>query len=540
VWLLSLYLFGTILLQDNGWVPEVQTIQQQYFRQTGSVDATPVFGPSSFTCVRQQNGQEVDLDLGVELSIAQAPASFALPLAPHHPFNLPFRTSLRFAATSAAILNVCVRASVLTAEDLLNIEYWMPLPTTDPRLMGAQVHAELTLADCGRSLEDGSRVYTCTHDFLFLGLQFTQTTNNEPIFLAFHADLPAPSPHIYTVFLLPTVVCNPGNAAEHAHAAQLLWKGTIPPPPVERPRWTFQDFCTHVTHQLQVAIELNRSLGPLDQLALAHRAGFYLKNRVGSDGNVDLNGSSMNTASVDNSGWDGPCVDGGPTTEEEVESLQVYIHKTQAFLKLMREYYERMDPQVLCGFSIGRREAVSLLEAQPPGTFLLRFSYEAGCLAVSHVVYTGQVFHSKITMQQLQRVSLEELLSLAGNLDYLLDPNTGLRYPREQVLDRGYITEPRIEQIVRAQKYNNHSNQYNNHPQQYIPHTIAGEGGGYGINLNKTALSDGASTNPSAGSALAEVHHQASEGEQLPEQGLLHNPLAGGGSGSGGGNGAPQ
>lgn len=526
--------------ENNALVPEVQTIQQQLFRQTGEVDASRVFGPSSFTCLQQINGQGVNLDLGAELSIAQAPASFALPLTPYAPFNLPFRVTLRLAATMEAKLDVSVRASVLSVDDLANIGYWMPLTTTDPRLVGAQVHAKLNIVDSGKRLHDGRPVYTNTHDFLFLGLQFTQTTNKEPIFIAFHADLPAPSPHLFTVFLLPTVVCNPGNATEHSNAAQLLWKGALPPPPRQRPRWTFHDFCTHVSNELQVSIGLNRSLDPMDHLSLAHRAGFYLKSRPisaddGTNGIGDNHPVSSTGGSVDSGMWDGPCVDGGPTTEEEVESLQIYIRRTQALLKLMREYYERMDPQILCGFNIGRREAVSLLDGHPPGTFVIRFSYEAGSIAISHVTHTGEVFHLKLTITQLQSVSLEELLSLRGNLEYLLDPTTGLRYPREMVLDRGYVNEPRIEQLVRAQHYNhNQQRQYN----QLVTEMAAGaqqngfgaeRPGGRNVNINtdKHSVSDGASTNPSAGSA----HHQASEGEQLPEQGFLHRPMSGEGVG---------
>ncbi len=545
-----------IHLQNNAWVPEVQMIQQQFFRQAGVVDASRVFGPSSLTCVQQQSGQKSDLDLGVELSIAQAPASFALPLAPHTPFNLPFRVALRMAATSPATLNISVHASVLSVDELVNITYWMPLSTTDPRLMGAHVNAEITLVDCGKTLNDGRRVYTNTHDFVFLGLQFTQTTNNEPVFLAFHADFPAPSPHLFTVFLLPTVVCNPGNATDQALAAQLLWKGALPPRPNQRPRWSFTDFCTHVNHELQVSIGLHRRLDPMDHLALAHRAGFYLKNRSTSppDGNANTTAPATTAAAAtsgDNESsaiWNGPCVDGGPTTEEEVECLQTYVRRTQALLKLMREYYERAEPQIICGFSIGRREAVSLLDTQPPGTFLLRFSYEAGSLAVSHVANSGQIYHLKLTIQDLQSVSLEELLSLRGNLEYLLDPNSGLRYPRELVLDRGYVNEPRIEQLVRGQHYNQSQNQYNDLRQLVVAMgTAAGTGGtgafnnaaGGGIlNSTKAAMSDGASTNPSAGSA----HHQASEGEQLPEQGLLHPgalPMDHG-DGRGGGGGAPR
>ena len=217
--------------------------------------------------------------------------------------------------------------------------------------------------------------------------------------------------------------------------------------------------------------------------------------------------------------WDNPCVDGGPTTEEEVENLQLYVRRTQALLKLMREYYERVDPQIICGFSIGRREAVSLLEPHPPGTFLLRFSYEAGALAVSHVDVTGQVTHLKLTMGQLQRVSLEELLSLRGNLEYLLDPNTGSRHPREMILDRGYVDEPRIEQIVRAQQYHHQGNQYRHHSTGQTGTSPLNNAAGGGT--VKACASDGASTNPSSGSAHADVQHQASEGEPLPDQGLL-------------------
>jgi len=533
-------------LQNNALVPEVQTIQQQLFRQTGVVEASPAFGPSSFTCVQQMDGKDINFDLGVELSIAQAPASVALPLTPHAPFNLPFRVTLRLAATMAAKLNVSMRASVLSVDDVANIKYWMPLPTADPRLVGAQVHAELNLADCGKRLNDGRPVYTNTHDFLFLGLQFSQTTNNEPIFIVFHADLPTPSPHLFSVFLLPTVVCNPGNATEHSDAAQLLWKGALPPPPTQRPRWTFQDFCTHVTNELQVFIGLNRSLDPIDHLSLAHRAGFYLKSGSTSVDN-GINGNSPESTTTGGSFngqlGDGPCVVGGPTTEEEVESLQKYIRKTQALLKLMRVYYERVDPQILCGFNIGRREANSLLDGHPPGTFLIRFSYEAGAIAVSHVIHTGEIFHLKLTITQLQSVSLEELLSLRGNLEYLLDPNTGLRFPREMVLDRGYVNEPRIEQLIREQQYvDNQQQRYN----QLVAAMAAGgqpDGFGFGTgsegrNVNDTTkqpcVSEGIETSPSAGSVL----HQASEGEQLPEQGFLHRPMGGGGIGGRGRNGA--
>jgi len=520
-------------LQNNALVPEVQTIQQQFFRQTGEVDASRAFGPSSVTYLQQMDDKEVNFDLGVELSIAHAPASFALPLTPHAPFNMPFRVTLRLAATMAAKLNVSVRASILSVDDLANITYWMPLPTADPRIVGAQVHAQLNLVDCNKRLNDDRPVYTNTHDFLFLGLQFTQTTNKEPIFIAFHADLPAPSPHLFTVFLIPTVVCSPGDAIDHTDAAQLLWKGALPPPPARRPRWTFHDFCTHVTNELQLSIALNRSLDPIDHLSLAHRAGFYLKGGSTSVGDGDdHHGSTTGGSLVEQQMLDDPCVVGGPTTEEEVESLQRYIRKTQAVLKLMREYYERVDPQIICGFSIGRREAISLLDGHPPGTFLIRFSYEAGSIAISHVIHTGEVFHLKLTMAQLQSVSLEELLSLRGNLEYLLDPSTSLRYPREMVLDRGYVNEPRIEQLMREQQYED-SQQYRYN--QLVAAMAAGgqhhgfeaecEGGTVNETTKNPDASDEISTGPTAGLA----HHQASEeGEQLPEQGFLNRPIGGG------------
>jgi hypothetical protein len=295
----------------------------------------------------------------------------------------------------------------------------------------------------------------------------------------------------------------------------------------------------------------------MDHLALAQRAGFYLKHCSGSPhaaGNKSNNettpGGSATASENENSAtWDGPRVDGGPTTEEEIESLQVYIRQTQALLKLLREHYERTDPQILCGFSIGRREANSLLEGNPPGTFLIRFSYQPGFIAVSHVIHTGEVSHMIFDIKQLQNVSLEEWLSLRGNLDYLLDPNSGVRYPRETVLDRGYVNIQDIEQIIRAQQYNhNYRHQHQQQQQNRFVNQLAGAtttgtqnnvGGG-----GKPGMSDGASRNPSAGSAHAQLddaHHQASEGEQLPEQGFLHFlPYVGGGGGGHGGGGPSQ
>lgn len=380
------------------------------------------------------------MDLAIQLSIAQAPASFAVPVLPDAQYDLPFKATLRIASTRPFHLDLTVCASVLTAQEVAAAEFWVPPTPHDPRLAGSEITGRFQLINPEGMLQDGRVVYRAEQDYVFRSLRFAEPSHGKPVFLAFHVKLPGAGPFLFTVFLIPTVVYTPGNIEEPNAGAGLLWRDALPPRPAFPSRWTFPEFCAYVNHELQEVLDLSRGLSPLDLMVLAHRAGFFFAGPT-TRGSAPSRGMAPK----------GPRVSGGPTTNEEIFGLQMYIRRTQALLKLLRLHYESVNPRLICGFSVGRAEAVNLLQGQPVGTFILRFSYEAGALAMSVVQPNGDIHHLKYTLAQLHAISLEETLALSNGAEFLLDTTTGMRYPRDMVLERGYVSDAFV-QIIQQQR----------------------------------------------------------------------------------------
>ena len=500
--------------------------------------------------------------MAVDLSITQAPAAVTLPQQPFTQFHLPFEVSVHFASNTGAAINACVKAFLLTPDQLACADTWLPQchrhhDPTDQHLLNSVATGELVLQETDiPSVTSRGSIYTALHKFEFPKLAFTQPTQGWPGFLTFYLDLPAgQGSHTcaYTILSIPIVVCRPNDNTDHHSAVDLLWKASLPPRPPKTPMvaplCSFTQFCTYVVEKLQNEIQIARRLTPVDLMVLAHRAGFFFSSsssrlstsstavaadvvaanvvatattfsvaaassagtsatsfNTGGDGGVgrekaripgamatmmmeddddddeeedqsmaDVAGAGVQAKQRLREESDGAMVSmirprsypemttatydmpvggiaGGPTSAIEIGGLAKYLVSIQALLKVLRPYYDRKSsPQIICGLAVGRTESESLLADHPPGTFVLRFGCEPGTLVISAVSTCSRVIHYKVTLQQLSRASLPDVILACDPALFLLDCTTGQRHPREKVLGNGYDALDGIQQVLGAQ-----------------------------------------------------------------------------------------
>ena len=168
-------------LQKYARVPSVHDHQQRFLRCYGTKEATQVDGMAStsgFVAERLPGGSAGwQLELAAELSVTEAPAAFALPVAVGCPLGVPFKVALKLEATLPLEVSVSVGVCVVDQAAIAALPTWTsPDPRLGGLLVGTDAHGTMTLTQAEQSNAEGAGLYAAAHEFSFPSLAFTRSS----------------------------------------------------------------------------------------------------------------------------------------------------------------------------------------------------------------------------------------------------------------------------------------------------------------------------------------------------------------------------
>mmetsp|Transcript_40023 Transcript_40023/g.95103 ORF Transcript_40023/g.95103 Transcript_40023/m.95103 type:complete len:614 (+) Transcript_40023:295-2136(+) len=127
-------------------------------------------------------------------------------------------------------------------------------------------------------------------------------------------------------------------------------------------------------------------------------------------------------------------------THDEFLEFQGWFSHLLQLLTRIRTLWNKVEPVTVAGFDIGRIEAMRALEAQQPGTFLLRCPFSnPGSIVISYQSASHQVIHALIQRTELDDRRLDTWVRDCAEAQFLLDIYTGKCVPKSEIFLPEYV-----------------------------------------------------------------------------------------------------
>lgn len=350
--------------------------------------------------------------------MVEAPSIIGLPLVGQRPLQVPFTAVLKMVGSQPLIYHINVQAFLVGEETLSRgLQGWKPpeinenLNNRNATVFGGCIATSVYLRPEGTEDEDEehrnvdpSGVYVgkaeVAFDSFHIDLKHVDQNRHLLRWLIVYVNIPGTEVELFTHFKMPMFIVQDAECNAYREAIQLLWQGRSLPPRSQYVRLDQSNLTRLVDYELRTSLGIKRELEEFDLFFLLQKSGYMFADGVSMDADMDVDNTAANNG-IDQR------LQGGPETDEVVSGFGEYIRKTKALMRLIKDNYEQKSPKHICGVNVGRQEAETLLIGQTPGTFLVRFGSEGGSLVVSTLRKSGLVDHTKLTLSDLQRVTLE-------------------------------------------------------------------------------------------------------------------------------------
>jgi len=393
------------------------------------------------------------LPLSCSLKIVQAPAAFARPMVQKKSFRPHFK--LRLEMTYKGSLDFSVSMGAFPLGDSQYIKPGSLKPSAalnNQEVESFVVNKRVTSEDGGMDDSNMSgEERTMTEDFEFPDLKFIKSSRMTKRWLLFSFKIR--EDHIYCIFDLPSVIVS-RKTDQFSKAYATLTGG---PPPMKKTRVPGPSATASAGAG---AAPAGRTSGAQSEKWGAGAPKTVAMMQVDTDTArnwivskyMEFLPNAMRRLSDHDVMWLLQKVQLSPTIREpkmipgqKWEQFEEWYIKCLQTLQSVEATWDRVEPEIICGFYIDRQRAEQILQPQAPGTFLVRMCSEPGCFAVSSRTKSRDAFnHLLLDRVDLQRRRLPLWIQAHDAARQLINVNTGKTIPKEAVLMTGFYRLPKF------------------------------------------------------------------------------------------------